>query len=58
MTFGLCTRKVALLPNTQDRKPDVFGDPCIAQAKDFDPSWHLMAPLRHRANKKGTQRFR
>jgi hypothetical protein len=23
-TFGLCTRKVALLPRTHDRKPNVF----------------------------------
>jgi hypothetical protein len=33
-------------------------DPVAAYATDFNPPGDLMAPLRHRAKKKGTQRDR
>ena len=39
-TFGLRTRKVALLRRTQDRKPNVFRDPYIARGMVFDRLWH------------------
>jgi len=38
--------------------PTFSKDLYIARGKDFGPTPHLMAPLRHRAKKKGTQRER
>jgi len=47
---GVCALKI--------KNPMFSGDPLVAYTTVFNPPWHLTAPLRHRAKKKGTQRER
>ena len=57
-SFGLRTRKVATSSRSHDQNPAFSSDPHGPQVTDCGPRWHLMAPSRHRAKKKGTQRDR
>ena len=53
-TFGLCTRKVALLRCTQDRKPNVFLR-SIHRSEDGCRS--AVAPSWHRTKRKALSQF-